>query len=43
MGQDFKCGCRVAGSWFLCKRHEGILIDAINMDEQQAKDMTKEE
>ena len=44
MGKDFKCGCRVAGgAWYLCDGHESRLINAINMDEQQAKDMDEQE
>ncbi len=30
MGTDFKCGCRISGSWFLCDKHEGMLLDLIN-------------
>lgn len=29
MGQDFKCGCRVSGSWYLCEKHELVLINLI--------------
>lgn len=26
MGKDFNCGCRVSGGWYLCHKHEDILI-----------------
>lgn len=29
MGEDFKCGCRVSGAWYLCKKHESKLIEMI--------------
>ncbi len=35
MGTDFKCGCRVSGAWFPCKRHENMLIDIINEEENK--------
>ena len=30
MGTDFKCGCRVSGAWYLCKKHEAELIILIS-------------
>lgn len=33
MGVDFKCGCRVSGGWYLCKKHESKLIGILDLDE----------
>lgn len=30
MGTDFECGCRISGGWYLCKKHESMLIVAID-------------
>ena len=30
IGSNFKCGCRVSGSWYLCKKHEADLISLIS-------------
>lgn len=33
MGTDFKCGCRVSGAWYLCRKHEDKIIELIAKDE----------
>lgn len=35
MGTDFKCGCRVSGAWYLCKKHEAELIILISKAEME--------
>lgn len=37
MGLDFPCGCRVSGSWFLCKRHEDAVIGMLTEYEDEDK------
>ena len=40
MGSDFKCGCRISGSWFLCDKHEHELMDKLEPLEDNGVDTT---
>ena len=35
MGYEFKCGCRVSGSWYLCKEHEALIISEVEELEEE--------
>ena len=41
MGTDFKCGCRVSGSWYLCNKHEARLIGILDEEDNTISDVVR--
>ncbi len=41
MGTDFKCGCRISRGWYLCKKHEAILIGMLHEETNTISDIVQ--
>ena len=42
MGTDFKCGCRISGAWYLCKKHEAVLIGLLDEETNTVSDIVQD-
>lgn len=41
MGVDFKCGCRVSDSWFLCIEHEALIMSKVELLDNEKTERIK--